>query len=280
MMHVRARALMIAALCALLMAGCAQTGGGAGAASSASASQSSTSVLNSTSNLPSNDSSERKRARIRLELAYNYYRERQIKTALDEIRQALNIDANFPDAYSLRGLILFDIGEMRDAETDFRKALQLSSQDPDINNSFGWFLCQTNRVSEAMPYFNTAARNPLYQTPDKPLQNAGICAMRVKDWKAAENFLMKSHELEPGNVLGVYNLGLLYLRSGDYERAWFYADKLNKMTKPSAESLWLAIRVAHKRNDQPVKESMATQLRRGFIASREWAAYQRGAFDE
>jgi type IV pilus assembly protein PilF len=273
----RVRALMVLTALLGMVLGCAQTGGTQGGDGAA---PDSNSVLNSTANLSTNDSNERKRARIRLELAYNYYREKQIKTALDEIRQSLAIDPNFPDAYSLRALILFNIGEMRDAEADFRKALQLSPQDPDINNSYGWFLCQNSREKESMRYFTTAARNPLYQTPDKPLQNAGICSMRIKDWKAAEGYLMKSHELLPGNVVGVYNLSLLYLRQADYERAWFYADKLNKMTTPSAESLWLGIRVAHKRNDQPIKESLATQLRRGFITSREWAAYQRGAFDE
>jgi type IV pilus assembly protein PilF len=266
----------VVALCAAAgMGGCAQTPGALGGEGAQNPS-----VLASTENLPANDSAERKRARIRLELAYNYFREKQVKTALDEIRQAIAIDPNFPDAYNLRALILFDIGEMRDAETDFRKALQLAPQDPDINNSFGWFLCQTSRETESMRYFNLAARNPLYQTPDKPLQNAGICSMRIKDWKAAENYLMRAFEREPGNVISVYNLGLLYLRSGDYERAWYYAERLNKMMQPSAESLWLAIRVAHKRNDQAVKEAMATQLRRSFITSREWAAYQRGAFDE
>jgi type IV pilus assembly protein PilF len=272
-MNMRALGVACAAALAALLGACAQMPPGPADAQN-------TSVVNSGVSLSTNDTDARKRARIRLELAYNYFREKQVKTALDEIRQAITIDPDFADAYSLRALILFDIGEIRDAETDFRRALQLAPQEPDINNSYGWFLCQTNREAESIRYFTLVARNPLYQTPDKPLQNAGICSMRVKDWKTAEGFLMRAFELEPGNVISVYNLGLLYFRSGDYERAWYYAERLNKMMQPSAESLWLAIRVAHKRSDQAAKEQLATQLRRGFIASREWAAYQRGAFDD
>jgi type IV pilus assembly protein PilF len=273
-MKIRAFYVACAVAATALLGGCVQTRPGPVTG------QDSGSIINSGSSLSTNDSDARKRARIRLELAYNYYREKQVKTALDEIRQAIAIDSEFADAYSLRALILFDIGEMREAETDFRRALQISPQEPDINNSYGWFLCQTNREAESIRYFTVAARNPLYQTPDKPLQNAGICSMRMKDWKAAEGYLMRAFELEQGNVISVYNLGLLYLRSGDYERAWYYSERLNKMMQPSAESLWLAIRVAHKRNDQPAKEQLANQLRRGFIASREWALYQRGGFDE
>ena len=222
----------------------------------------------------------RRRAKIRLELAVNYFQQKQLKTALDESRQAIEIDPSYADAYSLRGIILSEIGEIRDAETEFKQALRLAPQDSDINNSYGWFLCQNNREKEALTHFLSAARNPLYQTPGKPLQNAGICSMRIKDYAAAETFLIRAFEIEPASPVAVYNLGLLYLRMGDFERATFYSERLNKMIDPSAESLWLAIRIAHKKGDKQEKDRWATQLRRKFLSSREWSAYQRGAFDD
>jgi type IV pilus assembly protein PilF len=224
---------------------------------------------------------QRRRAKIRLELAVNYFKERQIRTALEELRAAEAADPNFADVHSMRAIVLSSIGETKDAETSFLRALRLSPTDSDINNSFGWFLCQQGRERESIRFFDAAARNPLYQTPAMPIRNAGICLMRVQDWKAAETYLMRSFEMEPGNVVGVYNLALMYLRARDLERSWFYAERLNKMLPdPSPEALWLAIRVAHARKDDGEKQALATQLRRGFISSPEWAAFQRGAFDE
>ncbi len=224
---------------------------------------------------------QRRRAKIRLELAVNYFKERQIKTALEELRSAEAADPNFADVHNMRAIVLSSIGENKDAEASFLRALRLTPTDSDINNNFGWFLCQQGRERESIRFFDAAARNPLYQTPAMPIRNAGICLMRVQDWKAAETYLMRSFEMEPGNVVGVYNLALMYLRAKDLERAWFYAERLNKMLpEPSAEALWLAIRVAHARKDDGEKQALATQLRRGFISSPEWAAFQRGAFDE
>jgi type IV pilus assembly protein PilF len=49
---------------------------------------------------------------------------------------------------------------------------------------------------------------------------------------------------------------------------------------PGVEALWLAIKVARK-SDQPEMEAkLLTQLRLLYPDSAEYAAYQRGVFDE
>jgi type IV pilus assembly protein PilF len=48
----------------------------------------------------------------------------------------------------------------------------------------------------------------------------------------------------------------------------------------SADILWLAIKVQHKMGDQGAEQGWVTQLRRHHADSPEYAAYQRGAFDE
>ena len=44
-------------------------------------------------------------------------------------------------------------------------ALGLAAGDPEINNNYGWFLCQNGREQLAINYFMAAAKNPLYATP-------------------------------------------------------------------------------------------------------------------
>ena len=46
----------------------------------------------------------RRRARIRLELASNYFEQGKTTVALDELKQAIAIDPTLADAYNLRGL--------------------------------------------------------------------------------------------------------------------------------------------------------------------------------
>ena len=39
-------------------------------------------------------------------------------------------------------------------------ALEIAENDPEINNNYGWFLCQTGKERESLPYFDKAMKNP------------------------------------------------------------------------------------------------------------------------
>ena len=55
--------------------------------------------------------------------------------------------------------------------------------------------------------------------------------------------------------------------------------RYNKVAGPSAESLWLALRVERRLGQRVAEQSYATQLRRRFPGSPEYQALQRGKFD-
>ena len=77
-----------------------------------------------------------------------------------------------------------------------------------------------------------------------------------------------------------YNLSALLYKRGDYPRAQFYIRRLNNGEMANAESLWLGIKVERKLNNRPAMEQLASQMRRRFSQSREFLAYERGAFDD
>ena len=78
----------------------------------------------------------------RVDLAAGYFRNGQMAVALEEARRAVQIDPTFADAYGLLGLIYMELDDRREAEANFQRALQLAPANPDINNNYGWFLCQ------------------------------------------------------------------------------------------------------------------------------------------
>jgi type IV pilus assembly protein PilF len=221
-----------------------------------------------------------KRARIRLQLAVGYYQQHQMEVALDEIKRALQAEPDFADAYSMRGLIYMDMGENNLAESDFRAALKLSPGNPDFSNNYGWLLCQTGRERQSISYFETAFNNRTYESPAKAYNNAGICSLRLKDKAAALRYFSDAFQHDPANAKTNYNLAQLYYGRGDYERAHFYISRVIKADVMPADVLWLATKIAHKKGDRAAEESFVTQLRRRYPASAEYAAYERGAFDE
>ena len=78
----------------LMLAGCANQQGAAGAAG---ASSSRSDIVTE-----SDEPDGRRRARLRLELASGYFEQGQTNVALDEIKQSLQADPSFGDAYNPR----------------------------------------------------------------------------------------------------------------------------------------------------------------------------------
>lgn len=228
----------------------------------------------------SDQTENQKRATIRLQLAIGYYEQRQLPVALDEIKQALQADPNFADAYSMRGLIYMDMGENRLAEESFQQALKLAPNNPDFNNNYGWFLCQSGRERESIAYFDTALKSRAYHSPAKALNNAGVCSLKFKDKSAAEKYFAQAFQHDPGNPTANANLAKLYFERRDYERARFYVTRAMKAGVTTPDVLWLAIKIEHQLGDRIAVANLATQLRRRYADSEEFAAYQRGAFDE
>lgn len=228
----------------------------------------------------SDQTSNQKRANIRLQLAVGYYQQHQLEVALDEIKQALSADPNFAEAYSMRGLIYMEMDQMPLAEENLLRAIKLAPNNPDFSNNYGWFLCQRGRESQSISYFETALRNRSYQSPVKALHNAGVCSLKLKKQKAAEEYFMQAFKIEPDNLNITVNLASIYFNRRDYERARFYISRAIKADAMTSEVLWLAIKVEHKLGDRAAENSLVTQLRRRHVDSSEYAAYKRGAYDD
>jgi len=228
----------------------------------------------------SDQTDSQRRAEIRLQLAIGYYQQRQMSTALDEVKQALVADPNSAEAYSMRGLIYMDMGENRLAEDSFQQALKLAPNSPDFNNNYGWFLCQNGRERQSIAYFETALKNRAYQSPAKALNNAGVCSLKIKDRGAAEKYFLQAFQHEPGNPSTNANLAKIYFEQRDFARARFYVGRVMKADVMTPDVLWLAIKIEHQLGDRLTEASLAAQLRRRHAESAEYAAYQRGAFDE
>jgi len=220
-----------------------------------------------------------RRAQIRIDLAAGYYQQRAFAQSLEELRAALAIDPNSSQAYGMLGLVYMELGEQARAEDAFRQALNIAPDDSDLLNNYGWFLCQTGRADQAIPQFQAALKNPLYATPARPLHNAGICSLRIGDEVGAESYFLRSFQLDPRNPVSMYNLAEINLKRGELDRARFYSRRLLDTFPPSAETLWLAIRIERKGTDRDSFNSLSAQLRRLFPGSREAGLLQRGAFD-
>ena len=228
----------------------------------------------------SDEPENRRRARLRLELASGYFEQGQTNVALDELKQALVADPTFVDAYSLRGLVYMRLNDLPLAEDSFKRALAISPRDPGVAHNYGWFLCQQGRYPESIQWFGRAIANPTYVGQSKSLMTQGICQVRAGQRLEAEQSLTKSYELDAGNPLTGYNLASLLYERGELVRSQFYIRRLNNSELANAETLWLGVKIERRLNNVEGVQQLASQLKKRFGQSKEATAFDRGAFNE
>jgi type IV pilus assembly protein PilF len=221
----------------------------------------------------------RNRAKIHTDLAALYYSRGNMGVALEELRAATAADSSYAPAHGMFGLVYAELHENRLAESSFEQALDLAPTDPDINHNYGLFLCQTGREDDSIRYFMQAIRNPLYQSAWRSYSAAGTCAMRRDNVKDAESYFDRALKQNADDPVALLQLGQIRYRQGKFDEARRLVSRFNRIVEPTAESLWLAVRIERKLGERVAEASLANQLRRRFPTSREYQAMLRGEYD-
>ena len=229
----------------------------------------------------SDESDVRRRARIRLELASAYFSRGDLRTALDEVKQVLNIDGDFSDALELRALIYDALNEPGLADESFKKAIQADPRNGSVLHNHGWYLCRKQQYGRADEQFAKALQQSLSVSPAKTLLARGVCQNMAGQVEVVSKILLRSYELDPSNPAAAFNLARVLMIQGDLQRARFYIRRVNGVPEQAnPESLWLGIRIEQKLGNMAERDELAASLRSRFPSAREVTALELGRFDE
>ena len=203
------------------------------------------------------------RARAHTDLGAAYYQQNKLEIALDEFSRAVEIDANFGQAYNGLGLVFAALGEDAKADANFKKAIQVQPASSESHNNYGSFLCAHKRYDESISQFLEAVKNPLYSTPNLAYANAGICSARKNDTKNAEVYLNKALQIEPLTYSAAQALAEIQFKRGDAPLAQKTLQNA-LIASPNPETLWLGIKIARVLGDKDAEASYALQLRQQY----------------
>jgi type IV pilus assembly protein PilF len=173
-----------------------------------------------------------------------------------------------------------ELAEDKLAEENFRRAIELDRSDSDARNNYGWFLCTRGRHDEGLEQFSAALRNPLYAQPEQAMANAGLCAEKKGDLALAEANLLKSLKLQPDNANTIIKLAGLHFRQGRLMEAQRLLGRHAELAPPTAESLWLGVRLERKLGDRAQEAAYGLQLRKRFPDSKKPGCCWRGNTNE
>ena len=217
------------------------------------------------------------RARIHTELGALYAGAGQMKTAVEEFKEALAADPGYAPAHNQLGLVYMTLGEDKLAQESFERALRIDPNDSAANNNYGMFLCRRKREKEAFKYFMAALKNPLYTTPENAYANAGVCARMQGDDVKAEDLLRKALALQPNQPQALYQLAEIQFKRGDRQGARSLLDRhLQVVSNTSPDALWLGARIADSLGDRTAVGSYGTQLNNRYPEAAQTKAFNEG----
>ncbi len=225
-------------------------------------------------------SSPLERAKIHTELGVSYFENGQLGVALEELNTAVSADKSYAPAYNALGLVYMELKEDAKAEKNFRQAIRIDPSSSEAKNNYGMFLCQRGREQEGIRELLEALKNPLYATPDVAYKNAGLCARKAGDTKAAEGYFVRALKLNPRQPQALYGMAEIdYLRD-DYAGAKQYISRYFTVAEPPGpQALWLGARVERKLGDRTALANYGMQLRRRYPSAPETKAFLEGRFE-
>jgi type IV pilus assembly protein PilF len=208
------------------------------------------------------------RARAHSDLGAAYLQQGKYEIALSEFNEAIQIDPSFALAYNGLGLVYAALGEDAKADASYKKSIQLQPRSSESHNNYGSFLCSRKRYDESIKHFLEAVKNPLYSTPNLAYANAGICSARKNDLNNAEIYLNKALQIEPLTHSAATQLAEIQFNRGDVVTAKRTLQNA-LVAKPSAETLWLGIKIERALGDKDSVSSYALQLRQQYPNSEQ-----------
>jgi type IV pilus assembly protein PilF len=209
------------------------------------------------------------RARVRTELAAQYYTRRQFSIALQELHEVLRSDASYAPAYNVLGQVHASLLEDKEADEYFRRAVSLAPEYSEAHNNYGHFLCGQKRKDEAFKHYELAWKNPLYATPEKALANASNCALRNNDFEAAERYAKRALVRVNNQPQALATMAEIHYRQGNLVTSRDLVRRLEAQGKLDASTLWLAVKLERKAGNRDAEADYGLSLRRYYPESNE-----------
>lgn len=158
-------------------------------------------------------------AEYNVQLGYAYLRQGNLALAKEKLERAEKQDPSSASVHSALGLLYERLGEPKAADRHYETALRLAPRDPEIENNYAIYLCRNGRVAEGVRRFESAARNPLYRTPEAAWSNAGVCLRGAGKYAEAEEDFLRALEARPNYAEAAFQLGDLRLARGAVQEA-------------------------------------------------------------
>jgi type IV pilus biogenesis/stability protein PilW len=144
------------------------------------------------------------------------------QNAYVSFQKALKENPRHRDAHYYVALIYATQEKFAEAEAEIREAIDIDSEYPEAHNFLGQLLVKQNRRPEAIRAFRKAASSPLYATPDVAYYQMGLALELEGDMPGAKQAFEEALKVNPPSVpqaLIYLELGRVHYKLGEDGKA-------------------------------------------------------------
>jgi TolB-like protein/class 3 adenylate cyclase len=183
------------------------------------------------------------------------------KAAWPQVSSAIAIDDNLAEAHLSRALLLSDFEwNWRDAEIDYRKAIQLNPNSATAHHWYAFHLAELGRFEEALRQIDAAQK----QDPLSPIVRAanGKILYVAHRYDQAIKACQEAMDLEPNFAPALFVIAQAYSQTRQYPRAIEAAEKYTKMSGPDLELAYAYAAAGMKTESERIVREVTAQPER------------------
>lgn len=210
-----------------------------------------------------------------LQLARSYISMGNWDQAKRHLQYVESVDKNNPETLAALALVFQNTGEPENAEQYYKRSILLAPKVMRTRNNYAVFLYELGRYEEAAAQLEVVTEDLLYERRVEAFLNLGRCYQKLGRVSDAEAAYRRAFLMERKNPAALLALADVTFELGRFAEAQHYFDAYQSFAaSPTAESLWIGIRLADKFDDKDAHASFALALKNLFPKSEEYLLYK------
>ncbi|MGM0452287.1 MAG: tetratricopeptide repeat protein [Thermodesulfobacteriota bacterium] len=153
------------------------------------------------------------------DLGEAYMAEGNYTRALRELLKAEKMDPDDPYVQNDLGLTYLAKNDAEKAVTHFRRALEIKPDYSPARNNLGSAYISLQQWDKAIECFKTVKDDLLYATPQYPASNLGLIYYRKGEYEKAKQHYQEALDLKSGFPKALHGLGQVYMATGEHAKA-------------------------------------------------------------
>jgi type IV pilus assembly protein PilF len=178
---------------------------------------------------------------VYMQLGVRYLNLNKLALAKENLEIALKEDSSSIPANNAMAFLYEKLNKFPEANDYYETAYKLDSENLEVLNNYGRFLCDRREFDKGMSLLEQAINNRLNERPWLALTNAGRCQLSMGNMPNAKNYFLKAMDFNPSYPPALMEMQKISYQTNNYKLAQHYFNQFMSTDSYSPESLWIAI---------------------------------------